>query len=495
MTEFCGKLVSVIGAARSGLDAARVLTRHGADVLLLDSQSASKLGPKRMAEIEATGARWMVSATAERVEGSRAGPMRSSGGMRYTAGATVETALPPGTELVITSPGVPKSAPILCAAVERAIPVWSEIELAYRLTRLPLAAITGTNGKTTTTLLLAAMLRASGLEAHIAGNVSADEIKRTLVDAADTETSGVIVAEISSFQLEWVERFAPRVGILTNVTPDHLNRHRDFAEYAATKARLFAAQGSEDWAILNYDNPAARQIGASGLPGQRIWFTRQEAPTNTGPGAWIEHDTAMLRTEADRPAQPLFRLDDIPATLPGAHNIENAMAAGAAARLLGAPHDGIAAGLRGFRGVPHRMEWVADIDGRRYINNSMCTNVAAGISSLLALDRPAIVIAGGADKDLDFAPLVPALQERARTLILIGTAADKMEATLRAGGYDQIERAASLEEAVSRAGQLAHSGDAVILTPVCASFDMFADFEDRGNAFRRAVHALKETAR
>jgi UDP-N-acetylmuramoylalanine--D-glutamate ligase len=464
MVQFGGKQISVIGAARSGLDAARILTLLGADVLLSDSQPASKLGVARMAEIEATGARWAV-------------------------GAEAGTALPTGTELVVTSPGVPKSAPVLRLAVGRRIPVWSEIELAYRLCRVPIAAITGTNGKTTTTLLLAAMLRAAGMEPHIAGNVSADEIKRTLVDAAYTATSGVIVAEISSFQLEWVERFRPHVGILTNITPDHLNRHADFAEYAATKARLFAAQTPEDWALLNADNPAAREIAAHGLPGRALSFTRS-VPANSGPAVWIENEVALLRMTARGEAQQLFQLAAMPQVLPGAHNIENALAAGAAARLLGAEPDGIAAGLRQFGGVAHRMEWVADVDGVRYINNSMCTNIAAGVSSLLALDRPAIVIAGGADKGLDFAPLTPALAGRARRLILIGTAADKMEATFRAGGYSEIERATTLEAAVSRASELARPGEVVLLSPTCASFDMFADFEARGTAFRRAVHTL-----
>jgi UDP-N-acetylmuramoylalanine--D-glutamate ligase len=467
--EFAGKRISVIGAARSGTDAARILTLLGADVLLSDSQSASKLGAGRVAEIEATGAQWAV-------------------------GADAGTALPDRTELVITSPGVPKSAAVLQAAVACGIPVWSEIELANRLSRVPIAAITGTNGKTTTTLLLAAMLRAGGIEAHIAGNVSADEIKRTLVDAAYTQTSGILVAEISSFQLEWVERFRPHVGILTNITPDHLNRHADFAEYAATKARLFAAQTPDDWALLNADSPAAHEIAAGSLPGRAVEFSRTRLPSGSAPAVWIDSGVAFLRAGAGEAAQALFQICDMPPSLPGAHSVENALAAGAAARLLGATPTAIAAGLSEFGGVAHRMEWVADIEGVRYINNSMCTNVAAGISSLLALDRPGIVIAGGADKALDFAPMTATLLAKARRLILIGAAADKMETTFRAGGYAAIERAPTLEAAVNRAQQLAEPGETVLLSPTCASFDMFTDFEARGVAFRRAVNALKETA-
>ena len=467
MEEFCGKRISVIGAARSGLDAARILTQLNADVLLSESQTAEQLGVARMAEIEATGAQWVL-------------------------GADVEAALPVGTELVVTSPGVPATAAVLQAAVARSIPVWAEIELAYRLAKAPIAAITGTNGKTTTTLLLAAMLRAEGRAAAVAGNVSADEIKRTLVDAAFTGDADVLVAEISSFQLEWVERFAPRVGILTNITPDHLNRHSSFAAYAATKARLFATQTKPDLAILNWDNPAARAIGTGPLPGKRLWFTRGDAPPDDGAAVWIQNEVMLLRLTKHGAPIELLRLSDIPPSLPGAHNVENVLAAGLAAWILGAAPARIAKGLREFKGVAHRLEWVADIDGVRYINNSMCTNVAAGISSLLAQNRPVVVIAGGADKDLDFAPLTDALREKARALILIGSAADKMEATFRAGGYDTIHRAATLEEAVAQARRLAHTGDVVLLSPTCASFDMFTDFEARGVAFRQAVKALAE---
>ncbi|HLK57151.1 MAG TPA: Mur ligase family protein, partial [Chthonomonadaceae bacterium] len=253
----------MIGAARSGIGAARVLQRLGAEVLLSDSQAAAKLGEERIVEVAATG-------------------------VTFVAGAGVAEALPEGTELVVTSPGVPRTVAVLQEAVRRGIPVWSEIELAYRLAEAPIIATTGTNGKTTTTLLIAAMLSEAGIANVVAGNVSADEIKKTLVEAADESQGAILDAEISSFQLEWVERFAPKVGVLTNVMPDHLNRHASFEEYAQTKARLFAAQGSEDWAVINYDNPTARAIGEGALPGKRLWFTRQVEELKADSVAWVE---------------------------------------------------------------------------------------------------------------------------------------------------------------------------------------------------------------
>jgi len=462
---FKGRRTSVIGAARSGIAAARALAQRGATVLLSDSAPESQVG-ERALEARASGAQCIFK-------------------------PTVESALPNGTDLVVTSPGVPRTAPVLAAAVARGIPVWSEIELAYRLTSAQVHAVTGTNGKTTTTMLLAEMLKRGGRRAIVCGNVSADDLKKTLVEAAVEATSGddILVAEISSFQLEWVEQFAPKAAILTNITADHLNRHSSFAEYAETKARIFAAQSSTDWAIVGYDNPASRQIGERLSVQRRLWFTT-ELPPDGENVAWLDHGALKVRMLGAESA--LMNASDLPASLPGRHSIANVLAAAAAALSAGASPDAIADAVREFRGAPHRMEHVADVRGVRYVNNSMCTNVAAAICSLEAMDRPTVVIAGGADKQLDFAPLAPALRSHAKHLILIGAAADKMEAAFRAGGYDSISRSESLEEAVESAAGRACTGEAVLLSPACASFDMFRDFEARGAAFRAAVRKLEE---
>lgn len=473
--NFTGKRISVIGAARSGTAAAAALTSLGANVLLSDSKSVDKFSADEIAVVKATGAEYVFS-------------------------ASVEQALPEGVELVVTSPGVPVNSPVLASAKNRRIEIWSEIELAYRLSKSQIIAITGTNGKSSTTLLIAAMLEASGLRANVCGNISADEIKKTLVEAAmqsrelpwDSMNAVTLVAEISSFQLEWVEQFAPKVAIITNITPDHLNRYNSFEEYAETKARILAAQDSDDWAILNYDDPITREIGMSPMKARRIWFTGNDEPPDAEPVAWVNSGILTIRMERNGKLLELLPVSEMPPALPGKHSVANVLMAGAAALAVGADPKALVDAVQSFRGVPHRMEIVADVRGVRFINNSMCTNIAASICSLNALDRPTIVIAGGVDKGLDFSNLTPSLHAHAKHLILIGEAADKMETAFRAAGYTSISRADSLEEAVYEAARLAVVGDAVLLSPACASFDMFRDFEARGEAFRQAARKLRE---
>lgn len=472
--QFSGKRISVLGAGRSGFAAAKTLARLGATVLLSDSKPISDLDSGSVAALLELG-------------------------VEITGNADPVQAVPEGTDLVVTSPGIPRNSEVLIAAQSRNIPIWSEIELAYRLTNDPIVAVTGTNGKTTTTMLIAAMLERAGFDAVIAGNISADELKCTLVEAVTRSVGGesahsiktrVIAAEISSFQLEWVEKFAPKVAILTNVTPDHLNRYASFEEYAAVKTRIFKAQAPDDWAIVNYDDPVAREIGLRLKHVRRCWFTTASEPPDDGPCAWLPRELLTVRLTNGQSPVAIMHREDMPASLPGLHSIQNVLAAAAAALAMGADADSIADSVESFPGAAHRMEFVLDRNGVRYINNSMCTNIAAAVSSLLALDRPAVVIAGGADKGLDYSMLTDALVKKAKHLILIGSAAEKMEAVFREGNYSALSRAGTLEEAVLNAAALAKPGDVVILSPACASFDMFHDFEDRGRAFRNAVNSL-----
>ncbi len=472
-TESClnvrNRAVSVIGAARSGVAAAQALKALGARVLLSDSQSAEQLGQSRVDFI-------------------------ASSGISFVAGASVNDALPDGTELVVTSPGVWRTADVLVEAARRSIPIWSEIELAFRISPSRIIAVTGTNGKTTTTLLISEILRNAGVDTVVAGNISADEIKKTLVEAAFEafeEDAGdrVLTAEISSFQLEWTDRFAPWIGLLLNVTPDHMNRHADFNEYFSAKAKLFAQQTENDWALLNFDDDAIRSCGFRDVHSQCVWISTKCRPCGDTPNAYLRDGELIVELDTGRPVR-IMAASDIPETLPGAHNVFNVLAAAAAASIAGVSPDEIEPAVRGFQGVPHRMELVAAINGVRFINNSMCTNVAASIASLQAIGRPAIVIAGGADKAMDFAPMAKPLARYAQQIILIGSAADKMETAFTAGGYTAIQRADSLEEAVEMAAKIAAPGQAVVLSPGCASFDMFRDFEARGEAFRTAVRQL-----
>ena len=472
MEDFRNRRISVIGAARSGLSAARVLVELGADVLLSDGKTAEQLGAARVAEIEETRAAFVL-------------------------GASSEMALPDGTKLVVTSPGVPRNAPVLLEAVRRDIPIWSEIELAYRITDAPIVAVTGTNGKTTTVLLIAAMLDAAGIPNIVCGNVSADEIKRSLTDAADATRNlpenelPVLVAEISSFQLEWVHEFRPKVGVLTNITPDHMDRYENFADYQATKARMFEAQTPEDWAVINHRDLGAR--GAAQLylfkperPHKILWLWRFQR-SEYRQTASVQDGIIEIDLKTGGCARAIMNVADFPPSLPGKYSIENVLAAASAALILGATPEAIAEAVRNFGGVAHRMEFVREVGGVRYINNSMCTNVAAAVSSLRAIETPVIAIMGGADKELNFGDLAFALGNRAKRIVLIGSAADKIEAAFKRHGYDAISRADSLENAVIIAREFANPGDTIILSPACASFDMFRDFEERGAIFRRLV--------
>ncbi len=459
-SEFANRRVAILGMARTGLAAAPVLRDLGAEVLLSDSESAMRLNGRFE---EARGL-----------------------GVEVRSGATPTEALD-DAEIVVPSPGIPRDAPILQLARLRGMSILSEIEVAYRICRAPILAVTGTNGKTTTTMLLGEILRAAGRKTWVAGNIAADEVKQSLITAASqAEPEDVVVAEISSFQLEWVEQFRPVVGVLTNITPDHLNRHRSFAEYAFCKERLFAAQRHDDVAVINAVNAPARGVG-SRVNSRLFWFDRGNCGRTDS--ACVQGGRIVVRWDGSE--YILCRVDEL--QIPGMHNLENALAAAGAAISFGVEPEIVAEALRSFRGVVHRMEPVATVGGALYINNSMCTNVDAAVRSLEALSRPAVLIAGGADKNSDFGPLGAAItrsSDTVRHLVLIGQAAPLIESSARAAGFDAITNAATMDEAVSIAATYAQVGDAVMLSPACASFDMFADFEARGEAFRRAVRDL-----
>jgi UDP-N-acetylmuramoylalanine--D-glutamate ligase len=456
-SEFADKRIAVVGIARTGLAAAPVLKRLGARVTLSDSLSAEELAG-RYREAQALGVDLRAGVAPESVVGD--------------------------ADILVPSPGIKPGSPIIQQALERGIPILSEIEVAYRVAEAPILAVTGTNGKTTTTILLGEMMRAAGKKTFVAGNVAADDIKLPLIAAAgEAESEDVIVAEISSFQLMWVEKFRPRVGVLTNITPDHMNWHQNFQEYVNAKGRLFAQQRTEDVAIVNRVNAPARAIGER-VRSRLFWFDR---------GHCMGDDSACVRggrilarwggAEYDMGPVEDFKL-------PGRHNLENALAAAGAAIAFGIDSEAVRDALREFRGVVHRMELVAEVGGVQFINNSMCTNVDAAVRSLEAMSRPTVVIAGGASKNTNFEQMGAAIALYAKGLVLIGEAADAIEDAARSAGFDRITRAGSLEDAVRKAAGLVDTGEAVMLSPGCASFDMFSDFQARGDAFRQAVRAL-----
>ncbi len=387
-------------------------------------------------------------------------------GVRVRAGEPFPD--PAGFDLVVPSPGVPRER--WAAAREAA----GDVELAGRMLTVPIAAVTGTNGKSTTVLLLEALLRASGLRAEAAGNLG-----RPVLDLVGKPLD-VAVVEVSSFQLEAVERFRPRVAVWLNTTPDHLDRHGDFETYAATKARLLARQGPEDVAVLAGDDPV---VMAHAQTRARVWRFTREGPCV--PGAWLEGDTAVVDDGGGAVRVPLAgRLEGIPR--------DNVLAALLAARALGADLAQAATGLLEFRPLPHRLEPVAEHGGVLFVNDSKATNPGAAAGALRQMRRPVVWIAGGRDKGVPYEAVVEAARGRVQHALLVGEAAPAIARAL--GQSVPHEQVGTVPEAVRRAAILARPGDVVLLAPACASFDQFESFEDRGTCFRQTVASVANDA-
>jgi len=382
-------------------------------------------------------------------------------------------------DLIIPSPGVPFDQPDLLAARQKGVTVWSEIELAWRFLPGRLIAITGSNGKTTTTALVGHILRSAGVPTAVGGNIGTPLI--SLVDQA-TEKSMTVV-EVSSFQLEAINAFRPDVSVYLNLTPDHLDRHGSLEAYAAAKARIFENQLREDAAVMNADDATSAAYAPS-RP-RVYWFSRKkEVPR----GAFVRGDDIVF-CDGDAEAR-LLRRSDI--TLRGDHNLENVLASAIAARLAGVAPAGIAEGVRTFKAVEHRLQYIAEIGGVQFYNDSKATNVDATEKALLAFPGNLLVILGGKDKGSDYRPLAPLLHERARRAYLIGAAAQKIASQIE--GAVPFEMAGTLGNAVNAAYAAARPGDIVLLAPACASFDQFQNYEHRGRTFIEAVCALKAAA-
>ncbi len=458
--DLAGRTVAILGAAATGRAAAPVLIRRGARVIVYDARDEEQLG---------VAARELRAAGAE----LRAGDPKCRG---------IESA-----DLVIPSPGVAAESEVLRAARARGTPVLAEIEVAGALARAPIIAVTGTNGKTTTVMMAAAALRAAGQEVLVGGNALAGGYQVPLIAAADRAPKGSwIVAEVSSFQLEWTVRFRPRVAVITNISADHINRHGTIDAYAAAKARLLDAQEGGDWTVLNCDNPLAAALGPRARGGL-AWFTRRERPAL---GGWVELRQGEPWLVIDLAGTPEPVCPRGAVRIPGEHSVENALAAAIAARAAGAPAQPIGRALAGFRGVPDRLEYVRTVRGVEFVNNTMCTNVDAAVRSLEAYAQPVVAIAGGKDKGSDFAPLGAVIARRGRHLVTIGADGDRIGAAAREAGFRAVTAAGSMEDAVRQAAAAARPGDVVMLAPACASFDWYGSFEERGADFKAAVARL-----
>jgi UDP-N-acetylmuramoylalanine--D-glutamate ligase len=381
-------------------------------------------------------------------------------------------------DLVVVSPGVRRDLPQLQAARARGIPVVPEIEVAGWYLRDPIVGVTGSNGKTTTTVLLGNMLEASGFPTFVGGNIGV-----ALSSAVDrVNTGSIIVAELSSFQLEAIHDFRPHVAVLLNISPNHLDRHPSFEAYAQAKRQIFRNQRAEDYAILNADDPWVRSLSPA-LASHKVFFSRrQQIPC----GLFVSNGNVVYRTgHLER-----VLLETREVRLRGGFNLEDVLGAAAAACVLGVDFDAVRSAVREFKGVEHRLEYVRDIRGVGFYNNSKATSVDATVKSLEAFERGVHLILGGKDKGAPYAPLRPRLKDRVREVLLIGAAADRIAQEL--SGAVELIRAGNLESAVLEAFQCARPGDVVLLAPACSSFDQFQDYEHRGRVFKELVERLAQ---
>jgi UDP-N-acetylmuramoylalanine--D-glutamate ligase len=441
--------VLVVGLARTGVATALFCARHNAIVTATESRPESDLGD--------TPAK-----------------LREAGVTLELGGHTEKTFL--AQDLIIPSPGVPADDAFLQSARSKGITIWSEIELAYRFLEGKLIGITGSNGKTTTTTLIHHILKSASVPTILAGNVGTALISCVEEMKSDTVT----VVELSSFQLELIEKFRPDIGLFLNLTPDHLDRHKTMEAYAGAKARIFENQTELDAAVLNADDPPTVQY-APKKP-QLFWFSRKQRVEQ---GACLRGDDIIIVHHGKE--EFVMKQAEIP--LAGAHNLENVLAAVTAARLAGVDTGAIAQAVRNFAGVEHRLEFVAEIAGVRYFNDSKATNVDATLKALDAFPGRILIILGGKDKGSDYTVLQKPLREKAILALLIGAAADKIEKEIT--GSVAIERAVTLDRAVEFAAHAAQPGDIVVLAPACASFDQFQNYEHRGHVFKKLVHKLR----
>lgn len=469
-STYRNRRVVVLGLARSGVSVAKVFHELGAETIATDIKP-----PEQCPEAEELAAL----------------------GISVLCGGHPEGLVTPDTALVVKNPGIPYSAPPVREAMELGIEIVTEVEVAWWLTGAPIIGITGSNGKTTTTTLIGRLLEAAGRKAIVAGNIG-----RPLTDAAREAGAGSwLVAELSSFQLKGTVDFRPRIGVLTNVAETHLDYHGCMDDYTASKAKLFANQTEEDVAVVNWDDPECRRL-AEGFRARIVPFAVRQRLED---GVFIDppfpaspEDDGVPRaivSRSDGATTAILPVDEL--GIPGRHNAANAAAAVAAALAAGASAGALAAPLRAFRGVEHRLEFVREKAGVRFYNSSKDTNPTATAMAIRSVKGPVVLLAGGLDRGSDFGDLVPVLREKVKALVAIGQTRNKLAEAAEAAGIRHIRVVEpeagpkeTLERAVREADALAEPGDAVLLSPACASWDMFPSYEERGRIFKEAAHIL-----
>jgi UDP-N-acetylmuramoylalanine--D-glutamate ligase len=450
--ELKNKRVLVVGLGKSGISAAHFLRSLGARVTVSDSRDAVALA----AEIPA---------------------LLDAGIMVETGGHGLLTFR--RSDLIVVSPGVPMDTPELKQVIAFGLPVIGELELAARFLKGKVIAITGSNGKTTTTTLVGEILKAAGKDTLVGGNIGLPVIE--LVGVSSEESINVL--EVSSFQLETVEEFHPWISVVLNITPDHLDRHGSFENYAAAKARITERQEAADFLVLNAEDKATQMI-AGKTRAQVYWFSGRRPIKQ---GAFVHGESIVFIAKEGGRTEPIMPVSEIP--LKGAHNVENVLAAVCVARLAGVSAEVIRGTVRSFKAVAHRLEFVADVRGVAYYNDSKATNVDATMKAVASFDDGIHLILGGKDKDSDYTQMAALLKERVKVVYTIGSAAEKIEHQLR--GVVKMKSAGTMAVAVQDAAASAVPGDAVLLAPACSSFDQFDNYEHRGRVFRELVNALQ----
>ncbi len=446
-----GQKVVVVGAGRTGVETAKLLALGGARVILSDADF-----PDNVSHLERKLAEFRIDLELGEHK--------------------VESFV--GADLVVLSPGVPPDIAPVRAAEDKGVPVMSEMEFAYRYCKSRIVAVTGTNGKTTTTTIIHRMVKEAGMTTLLAGNNEFPLSSAVMVKPSPD----IVVLEVSSFQLERVEIFCPEVAVVLNVTPDHLERYSSLDDYRRTKMRIFDWQEPSHTAVINGDD-ARMCADASDIVARKLFFSIEREVEN---GVFVSNGDIIASLGTDR--KRLARVDNV--ALAGRHNLANVLAALCVCLALDVSDYALVTALRSFRGLEHRMEWVARKDGVTFINDSKATNLDALEKALVGMDTPVILIAGGRGKGSDYSALRPLVKNRVKALVLIGEDAPLIEAAL--GDLATVSRAQSMDEAVQQAYAAASEGDSVLLSPACASFDMFRDFEDRGERFKTAVLELKE---
>jgi UDP-N-acetylmuramoylalanine--D-glutamate ligase len=447
--ELKGKKVLVVGLGKSGLAAALFLRRRGAQVTVSDVRSAEALAKDIPALLEA-------------------GIMVEAGGHGLLTFRR--------QDLIVVSPGVPLDTPELAQVKAFGLPVIGELELAARFLKGRTLAITGSNGKTTTTALAGEILAAAGMKTLVGGNIGVPVV--ALIDDSTDDSWSVL--EVSSFQLESTDKFHPQIAVILNITPDHLDRHGTFENYARAKERIFAEQTEHDCLVLNADNTRAAAAAASTVA--RVFWFSIEQPVERG--AWVENGYVVYREAPSAATETIMPLSGIP--LKGEHNVENVLAAVCATRQAGAAAEAIRGAIENFRAVEHRLEYVTTINGVDFYNDSKATNVDATAKAVAAFSSGIHLILGGKDKNSDYTQLARQLRARVRAIYTIGSAAEKIESQLR--GVVPIHACETLAKAVSAAAGAAHPGEVVLLAPACSSFDQFESYEHRGRAFKELVN-------